>query len=308
MKAETGLQMVNLERSSPRRWDRGMGDTESFSGGAGRRVPPAHRRGRRGGRRRRRIIRLLCRLAFLTVGLALAASVACRLVLFFENWNMAAESVPASGSQMEGMSEVSQQEMQGLFKEEENADPVIVLDAGHGGDDPGAEYRDIQEKEINLDIAKKLQAILEERGYRVALTREDDSALSLKGRVKFAVEEKAAAFVSIHQNALEKDTRTSGIQTYCNRAANEGSVALTDAIHRRLLSATGAVDRKSIRDSDFYVVEDNPMPACLVETGFLTSREEREKLLSEDYQETLARAMADGIEEFLNGRIAVGSC
>ncbi len=180
---------------------------------------------------------------------------------------------------------------------------VIVLDPGHGGKDPGTLWKNIYEKDINLAIIQKLEQILKEEGYQVALTRSEDVARTLKERVKVGADKEADVFVSVHQNALEKDTVTSGIETYCNQNSNKKSGILADAIHSRLIDSTGAKDKKVKKDSDLFVIINSEMPACLVETGFITSTKERAKLLDDSYQDKLAQAIAEGIKEFVQEHV-----
>lgn len=175
----------------------------------------------------------------------------------------------------------------------------IVVDAGHGGKDPGTLWGDVYEKDINLAIAQKLEQVLQAEGYEVIMTRNGDVKLGLEERVQIAEKNRADLFVSIHQNALEHDNVTSGIEIYCNESADPDSGKLADSIHTYLLDATGAVDKGVRKDSDFYVVQNASMPACLIETGFLTADKEREKLLDEAYQSQAAQGIADGIREFL---------
>lgn len=176
---------------------------------------------------------------------------------------------------------------------------VIVLDAGHGGSDPGTVWEDVYEKDINLAIAMKVEEILQDAGYTVIMTRTDDSAVYLRERVELAEYHDADAFVSIHQNALENDTVTSEIEVYCNERSNQNSPALASAIHSALLGETGTDDQGVENNSTLFVVRRCSVPACLVETGFLTSASERQLLLSETYQQQLAAGIAAGIQTFL---------
>lgn len=175
---------------------------------------------------------------------------------------------------------------------------IIVIDAGHGGSDPGAVWNDIYEKDINFAIAAKLQKLLQEAGHTVIMTRTGDTSVYLRERVEQAEYSDADVFVSIHQNALENDTTTSGVEVYCNAFANQSSPVLAAAIHESLLHETGASDLGMETASRFFVVRRCSVPACLVETGFLTSAEERQLLLSEDYQQKIAVGIANGIEAY----------
>ena len=184
-------------------------------------------------------------------------------------------------------------------EETEDEESCIVLDAGHGGTDPGTLWEDIYEKDINLAITKKVKKTLEEAGYQVVMTRDGDDRTVLKERVQVAEKNNTAVFVSIHQNALENNTSTKGIQIFYNKYSNRYSKALAESIHTNLLDATGAEDRGNKEDDELYVLNHTTVPACLVETGFLTSKEERKLLLDEEYQQKLAEGIAKGIIEFL---------
>lgn len=173
----------------------------------------------------------------------------------------------------------------------------ILIDPGHGGKDPGTLWKDVYEKDINLAIAKKLVKILTDAGYRVLMTRDSDARVVLSERVKLAEEQQVDLFVSIHQNALEKDTVTEGFEIYSS--SRPGSAELAELIRSGLRTATGAVDKGITKNSDLYVLDNTTMPACLVETGFLTCKEERERLLNEDYQQKVAQGIAEGILKFL---------
>ena len=172
---------------------------------------------------------------------------------------------------------------------------TVVLDAGHGGSDPGAQRGDIQEKEITLAITTKLKRYLEEHGARVLMTRSDDTFVSLEDRVKITKETRPNAFVSIHINSLETDRDIKGIETYYN---TEQSRALADKIHANLVEGLKVPDR-SVRKARFYVVNHTEHPSVLAEVGFISNKEERDKLISSDYQAKIAESVGQGVILFL---------
>lgn len=260
---------------------------------------------RRALRRKRRQQQIICRMLFSAVAAVLLVAGAVRILsrLGSSNGEPQMDQVEAYGPS--GMMKTSYEEPGEQKEAEEPKKPgeiCIVLDAGHGGRDPGTLWKDVYEKDINLAIAKKLEQLLKDAGYQVIMTRDEDVSVSLEERVQTAQEKQADVFVSIHQNALEKDNVTSGIEIYCS-GKNKRSVDLVEQIHSRLIDKTGAVDKGMKTDSDFYVVDNTTMPSCLIETGFITSTEERERLLDEDYQKKVAQAIADGIMEFLGTTI-----
>lgn len=171
----------------------------------------------------------------------------------------------------------------------------VVLDAGHGGSDPGAQRGDIQEKEITLAITNRLKRYLESRGIKVRMTRSDDTFVSLEDRVRICRESHPDAFVSIHINSLETDRDIKGIETYYQ---TEPSRALADKIHVKLVDGLKVPDR-SVRKARFYVVNHSEQPAVLAEVGFISNKDERDKLISSDYQDKIAESVGQGVILFL---------
>ncbi|MCI8514008.1 MAG: N-acetylmuramoyl-L-alanine amidase [Lachnospiraceae bacterium] len=182
----------------------------------------------------------------------------------------------------------------------ETGKPCVVIDAGHGGEEsPGAVFDGICEREVNLEIAKLVKDMLEEKGYSVIMTQTKNENVSLKERVRIANEADAALFVSIHQNSLDDDTITSGIETWYDEGKTDGSARLAQIIQSCTTQATGAKDRGLKTASDLVVIRDTDMPSCLVETGFLSSKQERRLLTDPDYQRKLAEGIVEGILTYL---------
>lgn len=201
--------------------------------------------------------------------------------------------VLSSGPAEEPM--VSEQEFV-VPEEQEPRIPVIAIDPGHGGDDEGCSRGDVYEKEINLEIAGYLSTRLQELGFDVVMTREDNrSALSLEERVRIAEDSGADIYVSIHQNACEQqESSVQGIETwYCKRT--EGSERLARLVHKGALEKTGAKERQICESSDLYVLRETSIPACLIETGFLSDFGERKLLCDPIYQDKIAAGIAWGI-------------
>lgn len=181
---------------------------------------------------------------------------------------------------------------------------TVVLDAGHGGDDPGCTWEEINESDINLSITKKLQAILERNGFTVVMTREtSEENPTLKERVAITNDSDGDLFISIHQNALEGDTTISGIETFCT----EDNLKLGEQIQQNMIAATGAEDRGVTTNVYLYVVNKAEMPACLLETGYLTVAKERALLISDAYQDKLAASIAEGIIAYVTGNSAASA-
>ena len=174
----------------------------------------------------------------------------------------------------------------------------IVLDAGHGGKDPGANNDDAIEKEITLSIAKMTQEILEDAGYKVKMIREDDCFVELTERPEIANRKNAKIYVSIHCNSSE-DGEGNGIETFYIDQKGESDHELAEKIHKEIIKHTEADDR-GVKTADYTVLVRTVMPAVLIETGFLTNSTECELLTDEDYQRKLSEGIAEGIILYLN--------
>lgn len=191
---------------------------------------------------------------------------------------------------------------------------TIIVDAGHGGDDGGAIGIDgTVEKDINLDIALKLEKILKFYGFNVIMTRTedvmtcDDGLDSLRKRKvsdihnRFDLMRKNpdAVFISVHQNKFE-DTSQHGTQVFYS-GNNEKSKVLAEAIQTSITSAVqpenGRVVKKS--DSGIYLLYHAEIPAVLVECGFISNPDDVKKLKDESYRMKLAILIADGLLKYL---------
>lgn len=177
--------------------------------------------------------------------------------------------------------------------------PVVCIDAGHGGVDGGSDRSGVLEKEVNLQIAKRLKEKLEALGFEVYMIREDnDTFINKQDRAAKANEAGVDVYISIHQNTYEEqDNEVSGVETYyCEDT--EGSKRFAELVHTGVVTATGARDR-NLRETDgLYVVREADMPSCLVECSYLTNKKERDAIVTEEYQDKLAEGMAEGIYKF----------
>lgn len=173
---------------------------------------------------------------------------------------------------------------------------VVVLDAGHGGRDPGAiGIGGLQEKNVVMNITRQVSAILEGQGVRTVLTRTGDYEVELQPRVDMAERVNGTVFVSIHANSISMSRPdVNGIETYYY---NSG-LGLAQTIHTNLLQATGANDRR-VRQARFYVLRNTSMPAVLLEVGFVTGADDAPRLANPAYQTALAQAIARGILQYL---------
>ena len=174
-----------------------------------------------------------------------------------------------------------------------NGTRTIVLDPGHGGNDCGAIRGDITEKDITLDVSKRVQEILTKQGYVVHMTREDDATVSLQERVEFSEDIQPDIFVSIHVNSSEKPAIT-GVETHYYR---QESLSLAQTVHASMASNVKANNRGLFK-SKFYVINHTTSPAILVEIGFLSNAEERAELVSEKRKQATAKAIAEGVQNY----------
>jgi N-acetylmuramoyl-L-alanine amidase len=175
---------------------------------------------------------------------------------------------------------------------------LIIIDPGHGGGDPGAVGNGIQEKDVVLAMSLRLGRILQGMGYSVQYTRTTDVEIGLQPRVELANNLRADVFISIHANSLASgNSPISGIETYHNPGSTAG-FSLATLVQQQLVRATGGVDR-GVKSARFYVIRHTQMPSILVETGFVTNPQEAANLNNPNYQERLAQAMANGIDQFL---------
>ena len=198
---------------------------------------------------------------------------------------------------------------------EVEAAPLVAVDAGHGGEDPGkVGVNDVLEKDVNLQIARKLKAYLESQGVRAELLREEDAGLNdadasnkkvqdLQRRCDRIHELQPACTVSIHQNSYP-EASVKGAQVFYYTHSAEGE-ALAKDIQEQLI---GQVDPENHRqakgNTTYYLLKKTDVPLAIVECGFLSNPQEAELLTQEDYQTRVAKAVGDGILEYLTGKKA----
>ncbi len=170
----------------------------------------------------------------------------------------------------------------------------VVVDAGHGGSDGGTVSGKAVEKEINLSVALKLKAILEKNNIEVILTRSSDENISLADRTSVANASNADFFISLHCNYYEKDARIAGMECYYNNSNATESKGYAESIISAV-SLSEDIETRYAKTEGYYVLRNTQMPAVLVEMGFLSNDSESQKLLDDDYQESLAQRIAEGI-------------
>jgi N-acetylmuramoyl-L-alanine amidase len=192
---------------------------------------------------------------------------------------------------------------------------VVVLDPGHGGQDSGAMCGGVLEKDLTLDVARRIDRLLNSEGIATLMTRVGDTYVSLAGRAAFANRVRKCIFVSIHFNEDNKPV-ASGVETYyaahqitagsflaswlpflwrpLSDSPNPESQNLAALVQEALVARTRSIDRGT-QARQFFVIANVTSPAVLIEGGFLTNKEDISKLASEDYRDQIAAAVADGI-------------
>ena len=175
----------------------------------------------------------------------------------------------------------------------------VIVDAGHGGYDSGATGFGRRESIISLEIAKKVEQKLKQKNIQVKMIRDGDYFVPLKDRPRIANEYRPDAFISIHLNSASSGA--SGIETHCQKGKQMYS-PLSKEIQNHVIARTGAKNR-GIKYSDLCVLRESNMPSALLETGFITNRDECNRLIEPSYQERLAIGVADGIEEYLKNTV-----
>jgi N-acetylmuramoyl-L-alanine amidase len=217
---------------------------------------------------------------------------------------------------------------------------TVVIDAGHGGKDPGAIGQGgLREKDVNLKLARMLKKRLEARSFNVVMTRDDDRFIDLEERTVIAESAKGDVFISIHANAsrrrntrgieiyyldenherhsIELAARENGIQprqvdglqrTLAKLRVSEASVhsrKLAEIVHENVMTGLDANYRSNspdlgVKKGPFYVLFMSTMPSILVETGFLTNKGDARLLRSDRYLDTFAAQLASGLGRYRN--------
>lgn len=170
----------------------------------------------------------------------------------------------------------------------------VVLDAGHGGKDKGAHWYGVSESDLNLKVARKVEASLKYRGYSVFMTRRSDIFLSLTRRAQIGNRYRNSIFVSIHFNATS-DTRVRGAETFYG-GGKKGQY-LASSIQRELVRKLRVVDRGA-RLGRYTVIRETVCPAVLVECGFISNTSERNRCRTSSYQTLCSEAIVAGIERY----------
>ncbi|QHE63376.1 N-acetylmuramoyl-L-alanine amidase [Rossellomorea vietnamensis] len=178
------------------------------------------------------------------------------------------------------------------------AGKLIVVDPGHGYDDPGASDNDVIEKEVNLGVSTKLKRNLDANGAYTIMTREADTYPTLSERAELANKQGADAFISVHTNAFPSNPNVDGTETYWDDTyAAAKSQELATYINRELVDKLDTNNR-GVKNVNFKVIRESTMPSVLVELAFLTNEEDAAKLKSDYYREQAAIGITNGVLTF----------
>src|SRR6188472_2688806 len=188
----------------------------------------------------------------------------------------------------------------GSYAASGDSSPItVVIDAGHGGFDRGGiPGQRVSEKDMTLDVARRLKSVLAASGYRVVMTRDGDVFVPLGTRCSIANSNRNAIFVSVHFNSATRGG-ASGIETYFY---SRDSLALASAIHHYVVGGAPSPSR-GVRRRGYYVLRKTSIPAVLVECGFLTNPTEAGYAQNASYRQKLAEEIAAGVRS----RGSVGS-
>ncbi|WP_017654976.1 N-acetylmuramoyl-L-alanine amidase [Fortiea contorta] len=176
---------------------------------------------------------------------------------------------------------------------------LVVIDPGHGGKDSGAPgIGGLLEKDVVLPIGRRIASVLQQNGVQAVLTRDADFFVELQGRVDIAQRVNATLFVSVHANSVDGKPDVNGLEVYYY----DNGRGLADEVRQTILSEISTIKDRGTRKARFYVLRKSAMPSILVETGYMTGREDNPRLGNPDYQNRMADAIARGILKYLQKR------
>jgi len=191
---------------------------------------------------------------------------------------------------------------------------TIVIDPGHGGIDGGTSKDGVLEKDINLDIAKRLKVYLEQKGYKVILTRDMDKSLDslsndggsrhlrdLKARANIINNSNAQLFLSIHGNCHAKNSNADGTIVLYNERFTQNKT-LAYCVQRALNGIMIDGKKRTVHDPQnspsFYLLNYSKIPGVIIETVFISNQKERELLGQDSFKDEIAKAIVDGIKNY----------
>jgi N-acetylmuramoyl-L-alanine amidase len=167
---------------------------------------------------------------------------------------------------------------------------TVVIDAGHGGIDPGSEWLGVKEKELTLDLALRIEKILKDAGFETVMTRRTDVYVELGRRAEIANRYPDAVFISLHFNATPGSEIT-GVETYY---LSDGGMRLAQVVHSHLMRKLNTRDR-GVKRNSLKVLRDTKGMAILIEGGFLSNRWENQRCQAPWYRQILAEEIVAGL-------------
>lgn len=176
---------------------------------------------------------------------------------------------------------------------------IILMDAGHGGKDPGASSQGVTEKSIVIKVAKLVEQKLKSAGATVIMSRTGDTYPSLQDRVALSKSTNTELFVSIHVNAAANKSVT-GTETFYNLSANDNgaeSKVLATKIQQEIIK-NASMNNRGTKEGEFYVIKQMEIPSVLVELGFITNQQDLNKLVNDKYIEIYAQSIFNGIRDY----------
>lgn len=184
-----------------------------------------------------------------------------------------------------------------------NGRVLVMLDPGHGGKDPGAiSPGGLREVDVILPVAKRVAEILAKQGIAVKMTRNSDYFVGLDERVMMSREAGATLFVSIHANAIDNRPDVNGLELYHYNIGQSFAETVYSAILDYVNKNGFFLNGRRVRSARFLVLRKSPIPAILVETGYLTNEAESARLRRDDYQKVMAEGIAKGIIQYIKDR------
>lgn len=195
--------------------------------------------------------------------------------------------------------------------------PLIIIDAGHGGEDGGTQSSSgIIEKDINLAISQKLNAFFRAFGYRTLMIRDDDELIyesssgsmrekkvsDIHNRMKIIEENPNSIFLSVHQNHYA-ESKYNGAQVFYS-PNNEESKSIAESIQNSIISLIQRENTRKVKKSgtEIYLLYHAKSPAVMVECGFLSNPGEAQLLSDEEYQKKISLAIVAGVNEYLKDK------
>ncbi len=177
---------------------------------------------------------------------------------------------------------------------------LVVIDAGHGGYATGTRYGSTEEKELNLDMAKRLDTLLTSKGIKTYMIRSDDSSVDNYERVYIANKLDASLYLSIHVNWLDDRSYSGTMTLYCpSYSRGFTGKSFADIIQKNLLSALKTRNREVVSRPDLIVLRETSMPSAIAEVAFLSNKTDRANLLKSSYRQKAARALCDSVIQSL---------